>query len=188
MHTRNITGKMIAFLATDGVEQIELTQPWETVRDAGAKPCLVSLEAGYVQGMHHDEKGDQFEVDMLVEDAYACDFDALILPGGLMNPDALRTNPQAVKFVKQFFDSEKPVAAICHGPWVLIEAGVLPDRTLTSWPSLETDIRNAGGTWVDKKVVVDNQLITSRNPDDLDAFCNKILEAFFDAEQERKAA
>jgi protease I len=171
-----IAGKRIAFLATDGVEQIELTDPWEAVKDVGSKPELISIKSGKIQGMNHDEKADTFPVDKLVADASAEDYDALVLPGGVLNPDALRMNETAVDFVRDFFKQGKPVAAICHGPWMLVEADVVDGRTLTSFPSIKTDIRNAGGNWVDKEVVVDQGLVTSRSPHDLPAFNAKLVE------------
>jgi protease I len=176
--TNNLNGKPIAFLATDGFEQVELTQPWEAVKAAGGTPELISLKAGKIQGMHHFEKGDTFKVDRVVADVAAEDYHGLVLPGGLANPDTLRMDEAAVDFVRDFFKQSKPVAAICHGPWVLVEADVVEDRTLTSWPSLKTDIKNAGGEWVDKEVVVDQGLVTSRRPDDLKAFCAKTVEEF----------
>jgi protease I len=171
-----LDGKTIAFLATDGVEQVELTEPWEAVRDAGGTPELISLEAGVIQGFNHLDKADTFPVDQTAAEADAGRYDALVLPGGVANPDFLRVDEDAVAFVRAFFDQAKPVAAICHGPWTLIDAGVVPGRTLTSWPSLRTDLRNAGATWVDEEVHVDEGLVTSRNPDDLPAFCAKLVE------------
>ena len=173
-----LSGKRIAFLATDGVEQVEFTQPREAITAAGAQVEIVSLEAGTIQGVNHMDKGDEFPVDRVVTDANANDYDGLVLPGGVANPDFLRGNDDAVKFVREFFNQRKPVAAICHGPWTLVEAGVVQGRTLTSWPTLQTDIRNAGGTWVDEEVHVDEGLVTSRKPDDLDAFCAKAIEEF----------
>jgi protease I len=175
---KNLAGKKIAFLATDGVEQSELERPWEAVKAAGADVELLSIHDGSIQGVNHMDKGDSFDVDKLVSDADAQDYDGLVLPGGVMNPDQLRTDERAVAFVRKFFDDGKPVAAICHGPWTLVEANVVRGRTLTSWPSLQTDIRNAGGQWVDERVHVDNGLVTSRKPDDLDAFCSKAIEEF----------
>jgi protease I len=173
-----LIGKRIAFLATDGVEQVELTKPWEAVEQAGGEPVLVSLEDGEIQGFNHHDKADLFAVDEVVADCDAERFDALVLPGGVINPDALRMDDDAVSFVKGFFDLDKPVAAICHGPWTLIEADVVRGRTLTSWPSLRTDVENAGATWVDEEVHVDGRLTTSRNPHDLPAFCDTIRTQF----------
>ena len=177
-----LSGKTVAFLvAPEGVEQVELTEPWKAVQDAGGTPRLVSTDAGQVQGFNHLDKADTFPVDETVDAVDAAGFDALVLPGGVANPDFLRTQPAAVAFAKSFFDAGKPVAAICHAAWTLVEAGVLTGRTLTSWPSLQTDIRNAGGTWVDEEVVVDDSapavLVTSRNPDDLPAFGKALVEA-----------
>jgi protease I len=170
--------KTIAFLATDGVEQVELTQPWEAMQSAGAEVHLISLESGRIQGFNHLDKGDSFPVDRTVDSAKASQYDGLCLPGGVANPDAMRLNEKAVEFVRDFFTQKKPVAAICHAPWILVEAGVVEGRTLTSWPSLKTDIENAGGTWVDEQVHVDNGLVTSRKPADLDAFSAKAVEEF----------
>lgn len=175
---QRLEGKKIAFLATDGVEQVELTRPWDAVREAGAETTLVSLETGSIQGFNHLDRGDTFDVDATVDEVSASEFDGLVLPGGVANPDALRMNEAAVAFAREFFEQSKPVAAICHAPWTLIEAGVVEGRTLTSWPSLKTDIRNAGGHWVDEEVHVDAGFVTSRKPDDLDAFCDKAVEEF----------
>jgi protease I len=171
----------VAFLATDMVEQVELTEPWKTVEEQGWQPELVSLEAGEIQGFNQYDKADTFPVDRTVEEASADDYDALVLPGGVGNPDALRTDENAVAFVRGFFDQGKPVAAICHAPWTLVEAGVLRGKTVTSWPSLQTDIRNAGATWVDEEVRRDGSLVTSRKPDDLPAF-NRELVALFSSQ------
>jgi protease I len=172
-----IQGKRVAFLvANEGIEQVELTTPWEAIEEAGGKPELIAPEAGEAQAFNHLDKADTFDVDKTVEAANADDYDALVLPGGVANPDNLRTHPEAVDFVRSFFEAGKPVAAICHAPWTLVEADVVSGRTLTSWPSLQTDIRNAGGTWVDEEVHVDSGLVTSRKPDDLDAFCAKTIE------------
>ncbi len=172
-----LQGKTIAFLvAAEGIEQVELTEPWKAVTEAGGKPKLLSPEPGTVQAFNHLDKAETFAVDVPVPEADPGAYDALVLPGGVANPDALRTDKGAVDFVRAFLESGKPVAAICHAPWSLIEAGVLEGRTLTSWPSLQTDVRNAGGTWVDEQVVVDGNLLTSRNPDDLPAFNAKLVE------------
>jgi protease I len=180
-----LDGKKIAFLvANEGVEQVELTEPWEAVEQAGATPELVSLKTGRVQAFEHLDKAGTFEVDRTVADADASDYDGLVLPGGVANPDFLRMDDQAVAFTRAFFEQGKPVGAICHGPWTLVEAGVVRGRTLTSWPSLQTDIRNAGGKWVDEQVVVDEGLVTSRKPDDLPAFNAKIVEEFAEGRHE----
>jgi protease I len=179
-----LDGKTIAFLATEGVEQVELTEPWEAVRNAGGTPELISLESGAVQAFNHLDKADTFTVDHSVGDADASRYDGLVLPGGVANPDFLRTDEDAVAFVRAFFEDGKPVAAICHGPWTLIEAGVVNGRTLTSWPSLRTDLRNAGANWVDEEVHVDAGLVTSRNPDDLPAFCAKLVEEICEGRHE----
>jgi len=184
MSNESLQGKRIAFLATDGVEQVELTEPWKALKDAGAAPELISLESGKIQGFNHDERADTFPVDKLVAEVSAEDYDGLVLPGGVANPDTLRMNDEAVDFVRDFFKQQKPVAAICHGPWMLVEADVVEGRTVTSWPSLKTDIRNTGGNWVDKEVVVDNGLVTSRKPDDLKAFCAKAVEEFAEGRHE----
>jgi protease I len=175
---QNLEGKRIAFLATDGVEQSELEQPWQELMKAGAKVELLSVHKGAIQAMRHMDKGDTFEVDGLVADADPSDYDGLVLPGGVANPDMLRANEKAVQFVRRFAEQSKPIAAICHGPWTLVEAGVVRGRTLTSWPSLKTDIENAGGKWVDEEVHVDRGLVTSRKPDDLPAFSAKAIEEF----------
>ena len=172
-----LNGRTVAFLvAAEGIEQVELTEPWKAVQEAGATPRLVSPEAGSVQAFNHLDRTDTFDVDVTVADADVADFDALVLPGGVANPDALRTDSDAVSFVRDFVASGKPVAAICHAAWSLVEADAVRGRTVTSWPSLQTDIRNAGGTWVDEEVVVDGNLITSRNPDDLPAFTKTLVD------------
>jgi protease I len=186
-----LKGKRIAFLtANEGVEQIELTEPRKAVEEAGAKTELISPEAGEVQGFNHLDKGDTFDADKAVADADAADYDGLVLPGGVANPDNLRTDEDAVAFIRAFFEAGKPVAAICHAPWALIEAGVVKGRKLTSYPSVQTDLRNAGAEWVDEEVVTDSGLVTSRNPDDLPAFNAKIIEEFAEgvhSEQREKA-
>ncbi|MCE5288273.1 MAG: type 1 glutamine amidotransferase [Nocardiaceae bacterium] len=177
--TRSLIGLKVAILATDGVEEVELVQPRDVLAAAGATTDLVSLHLGEIQAMNHDvEKGNSYRVDQVVADVTPDDYDALLLPGGTTNPDKLRRSPEAVAFVKGFFARSKPVAAICHGPWMLVEADVVRGRTLTSYPSIRTDIRNAGGEVTDEEVVVDDQLVTSRNPQDLPAFCSKIVEVF----------
>jgi protease I len=184
---QKLEGKRIAFLATDGVEQSELEQPWHELQKAGAKVELLSVHKGAIQAVRHMDKGDTFEVDGLVAEADASDYDGLVLPGGVANPDTLRTNRPAVDFVRGFFEQAKPVAAICHGPWTLIEANVIQGRTVTSWPSLKTDIKNAGGQWVDEEVHVDQGLVTSRKPADLPAFCAKAIEEFAEGRHSRRA-
>ncbi len=174
-----LNGKKVAILvANEGIEQVELTEPRKALEGAGATVELLAPESGEAQAFNHLDKGDSFPVDRAVGDASAEDYDALMLPGGVANPDNLRTHPEAVAFVRAFFDAGKPVAAICHAPWTLIEADVVRGRTLTSWPSLQTDLRNAGATWVDKEVVVDEGFVTSRKPDDLKAFNAKMVEEF----------
>ena len=177
--SEELQGKRIAFLAAnEGVEQVELTQPWEAIGAAGAERELIAPEEGEVQAFDHLDKADTFAVDRDLDDADPDSYDGLLLPGGVANPDLLRADERAVGFVRAFFEADKPVAAICHAPWTLIEAGVVEGRTLTSWPSLQTDIRNAGGTWVDEEVHTDAGLVTSRKPDDLEAFCSKAVEEF----------
>ena len=182
-----LQGKRIAFLAADGVEQVELTEPWKAVEQAGGRPELLSIESGEIQAFNHLDHGDTFPVDEEVSSADASDYDALVLPGGVANPDFLRTDENAVGFVEEFFRQGKPVGVICHGPWTLVEAGVVKGRTITSWPSLKTDIVNAGGNWVDEEVCVDAGLVSSRNPDDLPAFCAKIVEEFAEGEHPEQA-
>ena len=183
-----LQGKRVAFLATDMVEQVELTEPWNAVHAEGAETELISLEEGEIQGFNHYDKADKFKVDRTVEEARADDYDALVIPGGVGNPDTLRTDENAVNFVLSFFKQGKPVGVICHGPWMLVETGVVRGRKVTSWPSLQTDIRNAGGNWVDEEVVVDSGLVTSRKPDDLPAFNKKIIEEFAEGRHEEQAA
>ena len=182
-----LQGKKVAFIATEGVEQVELTEPWKAVQDAGAEPELISIEPGEVQAWKHFDKGGSFKVDRTIEEAHVEDYDALVLPGGVVNPDQLRTDENVVSFIRQFAMSGKPIGVICHGPWTLIEAGVLKGRTITSWPSLQTDLRNAGAHWVDKEVVVEPGLVSSRKPDDLPAFTAKIVEEFAAGRQDRSA-
>ena len=176
--TNELQGKRIAFLATDGVEQIELTEPWKAVDQAGGEPELISLATGEIQGFEHLDKGERFNVDRAVREADPTEYDGLVLPGGVANPDRLRMDADAVRFVRRFFEQGKPVGVICHGPWTLVEAGVLEGRKVTSYPSVRTDIENAGGHWVDEECVVDAGLVSSRKPDDLPAFCAKIVEEF----------
>jgi protease I len=173
-----LRGFNVAILVTDGFEQVEMTAPKEALEAAGAKTCLIAPKDGEVQAWKHQEKGDKFRVEATLDSVDSQDFDALLLPGGVANPDQLRTIPQAVSFVKDFFKADKPIAAICHGPWLLVEAGVVKGRLLTSWPSLKTDINNAGGRWVDSEVVTDANLVTSRKPDDIPAFNRQMIEQF----------
>ena len=182
-----LNGRKIAFLATDGVEQVELTEPWEAIKSAGGEPELLSIKPGKIQAFEHFDPAEEFRVDKHVSQAEVEDYDGLVLPGGVANPDFLRADEDAVRFVKRFVEAGKPVGVICHGPWTLVEADVIKGRKLTSWPSLQTDIRNAGGDWVDEEVVVDAGLISSRKPDDLSAFCAKILEEFAEGEQAEQA-
>lgn len=180
-----LKNKRVAILATDGFEYVELTKPREALEDAGAQTDVVSPKEGKIKGWDKTDWGDSVKVDVPLQSANANSYDALLLPGGVMNPDTLRMEPAAVQFVKAFFDAHKPVAAICHGPWMLVEADVVRGRKLTSWPSLKTDIRNAGGEWTDQQVVTDQGLVTSRKPDDIPAFNKKIIEEF--AEGKHKA-
>jgi deglycase len=183
-----LNGKKVAILATEGVEQVELIEPRKAVESEGADVTLVSLKAGEFQGFDHLDKGETFTADKAVKDVSAEDFDALLLPGGVANPDFLRGDEDAVGLVRDFFESGKPIGVICHGPWTLVEAGVVKGRTITSWPSLQTDIRNAGGNWVDEEVVVDEGLVSSRKPDDLPAFCAKVVEEFAEGKHEQRQA
>lgn len=173
-----LDGLRVAILVDQGFEQVELAEPRAALDGAGARTDLISPEQGKVKGWQHDHWGDEFKVDVELDAADPSDYDALLLPGGVMNPDKLRTKPEAVEFVRSFFEAGKPVAAICHGPWTLVEADVVRGRTLTSWPSLKTDLRNAGATWKDAEVVTDQGLVTSRNPGDIPAFNRKMLEEF----------
>lgn len=178
MATQNLKGTKVAILATDGFEQVELTEPRKALNEAGAQTRVVSPKTGRIRGWNHTEWGDEVPVDISLDDARPEDFDALVLPGGVMNPDKLRMEPKAVQFVKGFFDAGKPVAAICHGPWTIIEADKAGGRKIASWPSLQTDIRNAGGEWKDEQVVVDGNLVSSRKPDDIPAFNREMLALF----------
>ncbi len=186
--SNKLDGKRVAFLATDGVEQVELTQPWEALKNEGATVELISLTSGTIQGFNHLDKADTFPVDHTVASVSVDDYDALLLPGGVANPDTLRSDNRAVDFTRDFFTQGKPVAAICHGPWVLVEADVVRDRKVTSWPSVKTDITNAGGKWEDSEVVVDSGLVTSRKPDDLKTFCAKAIEEFAEGKHRGQAA
>jgi protease I len=178
MQQHLLRGKRVAIVATDGFEQLELTEPKRALEEAGAIVDVVSINPGKIQGMNHMDQGDRIKVDKTIDQANPRDYDNLVLPGGVANPDRLRTDKKVVAFVKSFFDAGKPVAAICHGPWTLIEAGAVNGRTLTSWPSLQTDLRNAGANWVDEEVVVDQGLITSRNPDDIPKFNEQMIKEF----------
>jgi len=184
-----LKGKRVAIVATDMVEQVELLEPRKALDEAGATTDVISIEHGTIQGFNHYDKGEEIPVDRTIEEASAGEYDALLLPGGVGNPDVLRMDENVVSFVRDFFEQGKPVAAICHGPWTLVEAGVVRGRKLTSWPSVQTDIRNAGGNWVDEEVVVDQGLVTSRKPDDIPAFNAKMIEEFAEgkhAEQREK--
>ena len=183
-----LQGRTIAFLAADGVEQVELTEPLKAAKEVGATTHLISITPDQIQGFKHFDKGDTFPVDKTAADVSASDYDALVLPGGVANPDQLRMNTDAVRFVREFFEQGKPVAAICHAPWTLVEADVVRGRTLTSWPSLRTDIRNAGGKWVDEEVHTDQGLVTSRKPADLPAFCRKMIEEVREGVHAKQAA
>ena len=189
MAEQKLKGKKVAIIAADMVEQVELVEPRKALEDAGAETTLISLKPGKIQGFNHFDPADELKVDKAIEETDAGDYDGLMIPGGVGNPDQLRGDENIVSFVRDFFEAGKPVAAICHGPWVLVEAGVVRDRKLTSWPTLQTDIRNAGGNWVDQEVVVDQGLVTSRKPDDIPAFNKKMVEEFCEgkhAEQRQK--
>jgi protease I len=185
-HEQPLSGMRVAILATDMFEQVELVEPRKALEDAGATTEIVSLEPGQIQGFNPYDKADMFDVDRTVEEVSADDYDALLQPGGVGNPDALRMDENAVQFFRGFFDQDKPAAVICHGPWMLVEAGVVSGRTVTSWPSLQSDIRNAGGEWVDQEVVVDGRLVTSRKPDDIPKFNEKMIEQFAAARESRQ--
>ena len=185
MTSTELQGKTVAFLtAQEGVEEVELTEPWKAVREAGGTPKLIAPEGGEVQAFNHLDKGSTYPVDETLEEADPDRYDALVLPGGVANPDQLRTESRAIEFVQKMFAAGKPVGVICHGPWTLVEADLVRERSLTSWPSLKTDIGNAGGEWVDEEVVVDRGLVSSRKPDDLPAFCAKIVEEFAEGRHE----
>jgi protease I len=185
MASTDLAGKTVAFLvAQEGIEEIELTTPWQAVKDAGAKTELIAPEAGEIQAFNHLDKSSTYPVDRTLDDADPDSYDALVLPGGVANPDQLRTDKRAIRFVQAIFSAGKPVGVICHGPWTLVEADLVRGRKLTSWPSLKTDIRNAGGEWVDEEVVVDQGLVSSRKPDDLKAFCTKVVEEFAEGRHE----
>jgi protease I len=184
----DLTGKRIAILATDMFEQVELVEPRKALEQAGAEIELISLESGEIQGFDHYDKADKFQVDKTVDDVSADDYDALFLPGGVGNPDTLRSDEGAVRFVRAFIEAGKPVGAICHAPWMLVEADVVRGRNVTSYPSIKTDLRNAGGNWADEEVVVDEGLVTSRSPKDLPAFCAKLVEEFAEGRHEGQKA
>jgi protease I len=184
----SLQGRKIAFLATTGVEQVEYTEPRKAVEQAGAEAELISLQPGKIEAWNHFDMGDSFAVDKTVDEVNADDYDGLVLPGGVANPDQLRINPKAVAFTRAFFESGKPVGVICHGPWTMIDADVVRGRTITSWPSLRTDLRNAGANWVDEECVNDAGLVSSRKPDDLPAFCAKIVEEFAEGVHGQQAA
>ena len=185
---KKLEGKKIAILVADGFEQVEMTKPRAALDDAGAKTQIVSLEPGKIQGMNHADKGDKFDVDLTLQDADPAQFDALLIPGGLLNPDALRSDEDALEFARHFFKQGKPVAAICHGPQVLISADLVRDRKMTSWPAIQADMRNAGARWVDEEVVVENGVVTSRKPDDIPAFNKKMIEEFAEGRHVAAAA
>jgi protease I len=185
---KKLNGKKVAILVADGFEQAELTGPKEALEEAGAETEIVSPNEESVAGWHHYDAGDLFDVDVPLASADPANYDALLLPGGVANPDQLRMKPEAVRFVKAFFDAGKPVAAICHGPWTLIEAGIVRGRTMTSWPSIKTDLINAGADWVDREVVTDSGLVTSRKPDDIPAFNEKMIELFAEGQHRAQAA
>ena len=186
--SQKLSGKRVAILATDGVEQVELAEPRAALDEAGAKTTLIAPKAGKIKGWQHDHWGEEFPVDLTLDRASPDDFDALMLPGGVMNPDRLRMDDRAVKFVKAMADAGKPIAAICHGPWMLVEADVVRHRSVTSWPSLETDLRNAGADWSNQEVVTDMGIVTSRKPDDIPAFNRKMVEEFAEGVHHRTAA
>jgi protease I len=184
----DLSGKRVAIVATDGFEQSELFKPLQALRDEGASVDIVAPKSGTIQGMQHHEKGEQATVDKAIDEVSADDYDALVLPGGVVNPDQLRTDDRVVAFIKSFMTAKKPVGAICHGPWTLIEADAVRGRKVTSWPSLKTDLKNAGANWIDQDVVVDKGLVTSRKPADLPAFCRKLVEEIAEGQHVRSKA
>ena len=184
---QELNGRRVAVLATTGFEQVELTEPMKALKAAGADAQIVAPKAGEIQGWNHHDKADRFKVDRALDQARADDYDALVLPGGVVNPDALRLEPKAIAFIRSFVDAQKPIAAICHGPWTLIDAGGAAGKRMTSWPSLKTDLKNAGASWVDEEVVVDGKLVTSRKPDDLQAFCREMIRMFAGTRQPQPA-
>jgi protease I len=184
----DLSGKRVAIVATDGFEQSELFKPLQALRDEGASVDIVAPKSGTIQGMQHHEKGEQATVDKAIDEVSADDYDALVLPGGVVNPDQLRTDDRIVAFIKSFMTAKKPVGAICHGPWTLIEADAVRGRKMTSWPSLKTDLKNAGANWIDQEVVVDKGLVTSRKPADLPAFCRKLVEEIAEGQHVRRKA
>ncbi|MEA2200805.1 MAG: protease [Solirubrobacteraceae bacterium] len=187
--TSELSGKRVAFMmAQEGVEEVELTKPWEAVKEAGGTPELIAPENGEVQAFNHLDKASTFQVDRTLGEVQPSEYDAVVLPGGVANPDELRMDERAVRFLQEFFSEAKPVGVICHGPWTLVEGDLVRDRKITSWPSLKTDIRNAGGRWVDEEVVVDQGLVSSRRPEDLPAFCAKIVEEFREGRHEVASA
>jgi protease I len=185
---QTLAGKKVAILATDGFEQVELTEPMNALTNEGAQVEVVSPRGGEIQGMKHRDTGDKVKVDRTLDDARPEDYDAIVLPGGVANPDELRTLPKAVSFARHFFDAQKPIAVICHGPWTLVEADVVRGLQMTSWPSVKTDLKNAGARWVDQEVVVDRGVVSSRKPDDLPAFCKKMVEEFREGGHARRQA
>lgn len=185
---KDVAGKKVAILVADNFEQVEMTEPRKALDQAGVATFIVSPADGEVKGVNHDQPGDKFKVDVPLDSASEADFDAILIPGGLMSPDELRSNPKAVQLVRRFFESGKPIFSICHGPWVLLEAGAVKQKTITSWPAIQSDIKNAGANWVDKEVVVDEGIVTSRKPDDIPAFNAKMLEELGEGLHKRKIA
>ena len=185
---QSLSGKKIAILATDGFEQAELQEPLKALRNEGAQVDIVAPHSGEIQGMRHHDKGATMKVDRTLDEARPEDYNAIVLPGGVANPDQLRTIEKAVAFARHFFDAKKPIAVICHGPWTLVEAGIVKGVEMTSWPSLKTDLKNAGANWVDKEVVVDQGIVSSRKPDDLPAFCKKMVEEFKEGRHQQRHA